>query len=204
LVTTEYSGQKFDSLLEAQWAVFFDAGAIPYRYKSLSCTFDAKFLYEPQFRLDLFGVELWFEVFPRLDISVLGSLSRALIFASYMEQGYAGDPSAPSGPDCCHIAFGPPWESDEWTGVFPVYSHLYATGHVTIANDQPMTWAECRRCGKLGLWAIDDDQLWWWRRTSKSDCCGADMTGYEGSRQSPQVLRARLRAENFTGRVVIA
>lgn len=61
-IETRYAGCRFRSRLEARWAVFFDALAIPWEYEPQGFAFDG-FAYLPDFWLPHQNV--WYEVKPR-------------------------------------------------------------------------------------------------------------------------------------------
>ncbi len=99
-----YKGILFHSLLEAQWASFFDTASISYQYRparfNLSPGLDL--WYEPQFFL--VDHQKWFEAFLRLVGSQLCLISWGLTFARHIR---SCAPPWPSSTDCYLMALGP-------------------------------------------------------------------------------------------------
>ncbi len=199
--TVEFSGIEFEGLLQARWALFFDAVHVPYRYSPGVFDFDGgTFHYAPQFVIELNGSRLWFESVPAFALRYSFEISRALMFGSCIREI---DRSAglPTSPDSYLLAFGDPGQEGPVSGVCFVHDVGRARGMAMLTGFQMQVWAECPKCGNVGLYARTDDQLWWWRRTEVSDCCLQKMPISAVAMRSPKMLQAYLRASNFEPRL---
>jgi hypothetical protein len=196
--TVFYKAIDFRSLLEAQWAVFFDSVSIEYRYRPARFPLSpepGQLWYEPQFFLVEYG--RWFEAFPRLDRSQLWLLSWALAFAGRIRDCA---PPWPSSSDCYWLAFGPPGSdsrTDSLAGIFSVVDIGLDQSEAIISGGPSHTWAQCRGCGKIQIYDETEDGLFSWTDGNFSECCGLEQTGQSARRNSPALLRAYRRAQSF-------
>jgi hypothetical protein len=196
--TVFYNDIFFRSLLEAQWAAFFDSISTPYVYRParfpLSAEPDERW-YEPQFFLTEY--QSWFEAFPRLDCSELCRLSWALAFVGRIRDCA---PPWPSSSESYWLALGPVGadsRNDSLAGIFQVFDVGIDQREAIISGGPSHTWAECRKCGKIQLYGESDDGLFPWADGIRCSCCGLEQTGDSAQRDSSALLRAIRRARSL-------
>jgi hypothetical protein len=197
-----YKDILFDSLLEAQWASFFDTISVRYQYRparfnlspGLSPGLDQ--WYEPQFLL--VDDRKWFEAFPRLGRADLWRISWALVFGRHI---HSCTPLWPSSPDCYVLAFGPVGadsDKDPQSGIFSVADiGLDEPEAIICGGGATLTWAQCGSCGNISLYN-DEEGLLSWPDEIVSGCCGVEQTGHSAQRDSPELLRAYRVAHSLT------
>src|ERR1041385_7389277 len=78
----EFNDTQFDDILQAQWAVFFDAIGVKWEYRAYSLPLDSMRDYSPQFRIWIHGEDYWFEALPRLSFSAFSEICPCLSFAA--------------------------------------------------------------------------------------------------------------------------
>jgi hypothetical protein len=192
-----YNNIAFRTLLEAQWAVFFDTVGIKYRYLPTrdeplpdpwgSC-------YEPKFLLSEYRG--WFDVFPSLDSAQLTGLSCALVFANRVQDCA---PPWPSGVDCYWLAFGRPGEDlrqNSQVGIFLVRNEGVDQPGPMI-QDWPHTFAQCGHCGKIEMYTDTGDKLVHPFTGEFSKCCGLRLRGDAAQLDSPDLRHAYHRAQSL-------
>jgi hypothetical protein len=195
--SVDFRGIEFNNLLQARWAVFFDAVGVPYRYSPWAFDFDNDtFHYAPQFIIELNRTRLWFEALPAFRLEYSFEISRALMFVSCIRE-IGGSVGVPTSPDSYLIAFGVPGQEAPGSGVYSVDDVGSARGMAVLTGYDRQTWAECPGCNNVGLYAGIDDELWWWKRTEVSDCCLRKMPIAADAKRSPKMLQAYLRSSNF-------
>lgn len=210
----KYRGETFRTLLEAQWAFFFDLTGLVYTYRPevfiIDGTEDAQFsrTYAPPFLLDRH--QLWFTPFPAIDRSILSDLLHFVSFVRHLSsmarQPQQDGIKGPSNTWCCLVAFGAAG-SDHRCGP---YSGMGTAADVGMSVIRPvlsvedLVWAECSSCRQIDLWR---DGYFHsagpfhctWHFEHGAPCCRADIETHQPFVDSPRLVRARAQAQAFSG-----
>lgn len=101
-IETQYKGYRFRSRLEARWAIFFDAMALPWQYEPEGFKVENKF-YLPDFRVQTPQNEhVWYEVKPEsynVEDYKVSAFNRTVLKS--LKHG--------SYPKFCTVLYGDPW-----------------------------------------------------------------------------------------------